>query len=174
MLDSLYGTLFRPAQERHSTTVVLAGLGLLLAVILALNAAGTLGLGVSGVVLLAIAFLVAGLGAWFWLAASVHFLAQWLGGDGQPQATLAAIAQSFWPLVLTPPVLMIRSRVAALGAVLSLAIALWIVVALVQGIRQAHHLGWGQALLCLGLTGLLVGGALLGLILWPLMLLAGT
>lgn len=174
MLDSLYFTLFRPSQPPRLAPTLIWGLGLLLALVLALNAAGRVGMGAGGVVGLAIAFLVAGLGAWFWLAASVHLVAKLLGGQGTAQATLAAIAQGFWPLLFTAPAIAIRLRLAPLGQLISLAIALWILLALIQNIRQIHQLSWGQAIFCLGLSLVLAGVALAGLLLWPLILLTGT
>lgn len=173
MLDSLYSTLFRPSETRFSTSVAW-GLWLLLSVVLAFNAAGVIGLGSKGALTLIVAFISGGLLGWYWLSASVDLLARLMGGQGDVQTTMVATAQGFWPLLLTAPAIAVKAWLPSLGELISLAITLWVLFALVRGIRQAHHLSWGRSILCLVITMVLSVFTLLGLFLWPLMILLGT
>lgn len=173
MLDSLYSTLFRPSETRFSIAATW-GLWLLLGIVLALNAAGIIGLEAKGTLALAAAFVLGGLLGWYWLSASIDLLARLLGGQGDVQTTMSAIAQGFWPLLLTAPAIVVKDWVPEFGELVSLAITVWILFALVRAIRQAHSLNWGRSVLCLAATGILSGAALFGLILWPLMILLGT
>lgn len=176
MLDSLYSALFSTADTPTGTRFSIAtwGVWLIVGAVLAFNAAGVLGLGAKGVLVLAVAFILAGLIGWYWLAASIELLARLLGGQGDVQATMAAIAQSVWPLLLTAPVIAIAAWLPQLGELLSLVIALWVVVVLTREIRRVHSLSWGRAALCLVLTLALAGLAPVGLVLWPLMIFLGT
>ena len=173
MLDSLYSTLFRPSETRFST-VATWGLWLLLGVVLAFNAAGVIGLDAKGTIVLAIAFVLAGLLGWYWVSASIDLLARLMGGQGDVQTTMSAITQGFWPLLLTAPAITIKNWSPVLGELISLAIIIWVLVALVRGIRQTQNIDWGRSILCLAITGILSGITLLGLILWPLMIFLGT
>lgn len=173
MLDSLYSTLFRPSETRFSISAAW-GLWLLLGIVLAFNAAGVIGLGSKGVLVLAVAFISGGLLGWYWLSASIDLLARLMGGQGNVQTTMSAIAQGFWPLLLTAPAIALKTWLPGLGEVISLAVTLWVLFALIRAIRQAHHLNWGRSILCLVITVVLSVCALLGLFLWPLMILLGT
>lgn len=171
MLDALYATLFQPAAPRASIATWSAWL--LVSAVLAFNAAAALNLGSSGVLVLAIAFILVGLIGWYWLSASVDLLARLLGGQGSVQATMAAIAQSLWPLLLTAPVLTIKDWLPNLGELLSLLLTLWVLLILIRGIRQVHNLGWGRAVLCFALTLVLAVLAPLGMV-WPFVIIFGT
>lgn len=173
MLDSLYSTLFRPSETRFSTAATW-GLWLLLGLVLAFNAAGVIGLDAKGTLALVIAFVIGELLGWYWFSASIDLLARLMGGQGDVQTTMGAIAQGFWPLLLTAPAIAIKNWFPGLGELISLVIIIWVLVALVRGIRHVYNLGWGRSILCLVITGILSGVTLLGLILWPLMILLGT
>lgn len=175
MLDTLYSTLFSPTQSREGTpTLATGGVWLLIGLVLAFNAADVIGLGSKGVLALAVAFILAGLIGGYWLAASLSLLAHLMGGRGSVQATLSAIAESLWPLLLTAPAIAIKAWLPALGEVLSLGIALWVLLILIREIRRVHRLSWGRAILCFVLTVGLAVLAPLGLVLWPLMIILGT
>jgi len=172
MLDSLYTTLFQ-STPRFSA-VAIWGAWLSVSAVLAFNAAAALSLGSTGVMVLAIAFILVGLIGWYWLSASVDLLARLLGGQGSGQSTMTAIAQSLWPLLLTAPVLTIKDWLPSLGELLSLLLTLWVLFILIRGIRQAHNLGWGKSVLCFVLTIALAVVAPLGMVMWPFMLIFGT
>lgn len=174
MLDSLYTAMFRPAPEVRVSSQAAITIGLLALFILALNAAGAAQLGVAGVIGFTLLFQFAGLLGWYWLSASVNLLAQLIGGQGNGRTTLLAIAQGLWPLLLTGPAISATQWSNTFGALFSAAITLGTFVTLVIAIRDVHHFGWLQAILCLFTTLVLSGLALLGLILWPLMLILGT
>lgn len=173
MLDTLYGSLFRPSQGRVTPQVGLM-VGLLIVLVLALNAGGAVGLGAGGVIGFILGFFLAGLLGLFWLTAAVNLLAQLLGGQGSGRATLIAITLGLWPLLLTAPAIAAASWSATLGALFSFAVTLGVFVTLTVAIRRVHHLSWLKAILCLAITLVLSGLALLGLIVWPLMIFLGT
>ena len=102
MLNSLYTTFFRPVEMRFSAQAAIA-IGLLIVFILALNAAGAVGLGVGAVIGFSLLFLFAGLLGWFWLSAAVNLLAQLFGGQANGRATTIAIATGLYPLIFTAP-----------------------------------------------------------------------
>jgi len=172
MLDSLYVNLFRPAQTRLSPEVSLL-IGLLAALILALNAAGAIKLGAGGVVVLWLTFIYAGLLGLFWLAAAINLLAQLLGGQGQGRSMLSAIAQGLWPLLLTGPAIAAAHWSAALGNLFSFLVVLATYFTLAGAIRQVHQLNWFKSAFCLAGTLVLSVLALGGLFLWPLIIFLG-
>jgi len=103
----------------------------------------------------------------------LHLMARLLGGVGSVTDTLGAVAQSLWPLMLTGAAnsaLQISSR---LGLLFSLGINLWVVVNLVRSMAQEHQLPWVRAVLCFGGAIVLAELALVGLIIWPLMIALG-
>ena len=173
MLDTLYVSFFRPADLRQSAqaTVIIGGLVIL---VLALNAAGALGLGVKGVIGFTLLFLLAGVLGWFWLAAAVQLLATLFGGQGTSQDSLAAIARGLWPLLLSGPAIAAAQWSPSLGALLSLALNLGTFFCLAIAIQDAHQLNWFLAAFCLALTLGLSLCTLLGVFLWPVMIVLGT
>lgn len=172
MLDSLYVNLFRPAHARLSPEVSIL-IGLLAALILALNAAGAIRLGAGGVAILLLVFIYAGLLGLFWLAAAINLLAQLLGGQGQGRSTLSAIAQGLWPLLLTGPAIAAARWSAALGNLFSFLVVLATYFTLSGAIRQVHQFNWLKSALCLAIALVLSVLALGGLFLWPLMIFLG-
>jgi len=60
-----------------------------------------------------------------------------------------------------------------LGLLFSLGINLWVVVNLVRSMAQEHQLPWVRAVLCFGGAIVLAELALVGLIIWPLMIALG-
>lgn len=173
LLDTLYISFFRPADLRHPTQAATL-IGGLVVLALSLNAAGAVSLGVKGVIAFAIMFLVAGVLGVFWLAAAVQLVAPFWGGQGTSRTTLEAIARGLWPLLLSGPAIATANWSPTLGALFSLTLSLGTFLSLTSSIRYAHHLGWATAALCLTLTLGLSLLALVGLILWPLMLVLGT
>ncbi|HEY9845046.1 MAG TPA: Yip1 family protein [Candidatus Caenarcaniphilales bacterium] len=173
MLDSLYANLFKPAEARFSSAVTWQ-LWLLLGIVLAFNAAGAFSLGAQGVLAFTVVFLLASAVGWYWFSASIDFLARLMGGQGTAPATLSAIAQSFWPLLLSAPVIVLQAWLPTFGELISLLVTVWVLFALVRGIRQVHNLSWRRAVLCLILTVVLTLMAPLGIVLWPLLLGLGT
>ncbi|MGF1495605.1 MAG: Yip1 family protein [Elainellaceae cyanobacterium] len=174
MLDALYSTMFRPTSDRAFAAQLALPIGLLVIVILTLNAAGALGVGAFGVILLTMTFLFAGLLGWYWFSASINLISQWLGGAGNGRSTALAIAQGLFPLIFTGPAIAAMNWSEALGAIFSLLIFVSLLVTLVIAIRRAHHFHWWKAIAALVITLTLSAFALFGLVLWPLMLALGT
>lgn len=86
MLDSVYAAFFRPGEIRFPTRAAIA-IGLLVVLVLALNAAGKTNSDLGSIIGFVLLFLFAGVLGWYWLAASVNLIAQLLGVkemDGQP------------------------------------------------------------------------------------------
>ena len=173
MLDTLYSSLFRPTPERVTPQAGII-IGLIIVLVLALNAGGAVGLGAGGVIGFTLGFLLAGLLGLFWLSAAVNLLAQLLGGQSGGQATLIAVTLGLWPLLLTGPAIAAAKWSATLGSLFSFVATLGAFVTLTVAIRRVHHLSWIKAVLCLTSTLILSGLALLGLIFWPLMIFLGT
>lgn len=172
LLEGLYNSWFRPGQGRPSLPVAVASLGLV-CLVLSLNAAALTGSTAVGWLGWFFAFgLGLGLG-WFWLSAALHTLAQVLGGVGSAADTFGTVAQSLWPLMLTGPANSSLAIAPPLGLLFSLGINGWVVVNLVRGLGRVHRLPGLRALLCFGGAILLVELALLGLVLWPLMVMLG-
>lgn len=172
MLDSIYGTIFKPAQVRTTTSAAIA-IGLLSVLILAFNAAGSANLGAGGIISFTGLFLFAGVLGWYWFSASVHLLVQLLGGQGNITATLRATAQGLWPLLFTAPAIAAARWSTLFGALFSLAISIGVFVTLTATLSQVHQLSWLKTLLSIAITLALSFLALSGLILWPLMILLG-
>lgn len=170
MLTSLYSALFRPTADRLSHDRVALVIGALVLIVLILNAAGAIGVGPWGVIGIGILFAFAGLVGWYWLSASVNLVAQWFGGQGTGQATAIAITQGLFPLILTAPAIAAGEWSVGFGALFSLAISIGVLILWVIAIREAHYLSWWKAIVTLVVTFALSGFALLGLLIWPLML----
>jgi hypothetical protein len=173
MLDALYTNLFRPGQRQPSPDVSIL-VGLLVALILALNAAGALQVGVVGALGFLLVFGYAGLLGLFWLAAAVNLLAQLFGGEGGGRSTLVALTQSLWPLLLSGPAIAANQWSNSLGNTFSFFVLLGTYATLTGAIHQVHRLSWLTSALCLGMTLVLSGLALMGLFLWPFMIFLGT
>lgn len=173
MLDSLYANFFKPSQVGFPARTAIV-VGLLVVLILALNAAGAVDSGAGGIIGFALLFLFAGGLGWFWLSASTNFVAQLLGGRGNARATMQATARSLWPLILTAPAIALGHWSVTLEALFSLAIDIGVFVALADAIRRVHELNWPKAILCLAITFTLSFLALSGLFLWPVMIILGT
>ena len=173
MLDSVYTAIFRPFQIRFPARAAVA-IGLLIILVLALNAAGTTNLGVGGAIAFAILFLVAGTLGWYWLAASVNLIAQLLGGQGNGRGTLEGMAWGLWPLLFTGVAIAATNWSIFLGQLFYWTIILGTLVTLAIAIRYVHQLSWLKTSLCLGITLILSILALSGLLLWPLMIILGT
>jgi hypothetical protein len=172
MLNSLYTTFFKPSEIRISPQASVI-IGLLVVFVLALNAAGAASAGVGGVLAFAFLFLFAGVLGWYWLAASLNLLAQLFGGQGNGRATMQAVAQGLWPLLLTGPAIAASNWSSILGGLFSFAISIGVCVTLIFAIRRVHQLDWIPAILCLLITFSLSFLALSGLIVWPLMIFLG-
>ncbi|WP_299487775.1 YIP1 family protein [Acaryochloris sp. IP29b_bin.137] len=176
MLDALFTTFFGPQPSRsHSSITVLIGFVLLS--ILALNAAGKTGAGIAGVIIFFLLFLVAGLLGWLWVSAALHFIAQLFGGQGSAQASLQAVMQGLWPLMISGPAIAASRWPSLLGQFLGLLLGFVVligtVITLTRALGQVHQLHWQKALLSVVLTLVSSLLAWLGLILWPLMVLFG-
>jgi Yip1 domain len=173
MLESFYSTIFRPDRARIDSRVALL-IGLLVILILALNASGTLGLEAGGAIAIAFLFLLAGLAGWYWLSASANFLAQLMGGQGTARLTAIAIAQGFWPLIFAAPAIATSKWSQELSSLLSLTIILGVCVTFVGEIRHAHQFSWGAAILCFIGSIALAGLAIVVPLVLPLMVILGT
>ena len=173
MLDSVYAAFFRPDENRFPTGTAVA-IGLLVILVLALNAAGKANFGLGSIIGFALLFLFAGVMGWYWLAASVNLIAQLLGGQGDGRATLEGIARGLWPLLFTGVAVAAANWSIILGQLFSSAVTFGVLITLIIAIRQVHRFSWLKASFCLILTLILSGLALSGLFLWPLMIILGT
>lgn len=172
LLDGLYNSWFRPGLGRPHPAVAVASI-LLVLTVLSFNAAGVTNSSASGWLGWLFLFLLGGGVGWFWLSASLHMMARLLGGIGSVTDTLGAVAQSLWPLILTGAANHAVRVAPRLGLLFSLGINLWVVVNLVRSLGQEHQLPWVRAVLCFGGAIMLAELALVGLILWPLMIALG-
>ena len=173
MLDSVYAAFFRPHEIRFPTRAAIV-IGLLVVLVLALNAAGTANSGIGSIIGFVLIFLFAGALGWYWLAASVNLIAQLLGGQGDGRATLEGTARGLWPLLLTGPAIAAANWSVILGQLFSWAVILGVLATLIIAIRHVHNFSWLKASLCLVITLILSGLALSGLFFWPLMIILGT
>lgn len=177
MLDALFSNFFGPQPTRNNQPVAVL-VGFVLLIILALNAAGKAGLGIPGVIIFFLLFLVAGLLGWFWLSAALHFFAQLLGGQGTAQDSVRAVMLGLWPLMISGPAIAASRWPSMMGQFLGLLLGLVVLIgtltALTRSLSQVHQLDWQKALLAVGLTLVTSLLAWLGLILWPLMLILGV
>jgi hypothetical protein len=155
-------------------------IGALSWVVLALNAAGQLHAGLSGLLGLLFLFLLLGLIGCYWYTASVHLLAQWIffsqtsGIRRIPFQPWLTILQGLWPTILLGPAVSAQRWWPNVGLLFTLGILIGTGFTLVLAIRRTYALSWTQASLCFGLTGMLGGLATLGLLGWPLMLFLGA
>jgi|GEM_PF-3432769 len=176
MLDTLFATFFGPQPSRRDQPVAVV-IGFVLLSILALNAAGKTGLGIAGVIIFFLLFLVAGLLGWLWLSAALNFFAQWLGGQGSAQDTSRAVMVGSWPLMISGPAIAASRWPNLLGQFLGLLLGLVVIIGtlttLTRSLYQAHQFHWHKALQAVALTLVSSLLAWLGLILWPLVLVLG-
>ena len=176
MLDALFVNFFGPQPARNTQPVAVL-IGFVLPIILALNAAGKAELGIAGVIIFFLLFLVAGLLGWFWLSAALHFFAQLLGGQGTVLDSVRAVILGLWPLMISGPAIAASHWPNFLGQFLGLLLGLVVMVGtittLTRSLHQAHQIHWQKALLSVGLTIVTSLLAWLGLLLWPLILLLG-
>jgi hypothetical protein len=176
MLDTLFTTFFGSPSSRSQYPVTVL-IGFVLLSILALNASGTAGLGIAGVIIFFLLFLVAGALGWLWLSAALNFFAQLLGGQGRPQETLRAVLLGLWPLMLSAPAIAAARWQNSLGLLLGLLLGGIVFVGtistLTRSLQQAHQLDLQKALLSVALTLVTSFLAWFGFILWPIMLVLG-
>jgi hypothetical protein len=149
MLDSLFRALCRPndaPMELEPGAVV--AIWALLALGMALPAAGKFGAG--GVGAFGLALLVFGglLMCWFWSGAALTLLARLAGGRGTVESTLGALAQAAWPLLLMPPALALANAPwFPAGDALVAAVLVWALVLGVVFLRRVHALTWARAVM---------------------------
>ncbi|HEY9899758.1 MAG TPA: YIP1 family protein [Pantanalinema sp.] len=177
MLESVYQTIFRP----RSPLLPLSGAGawalfLIISVFEALGIAGDVGARGTGAVFLTLGLFAINVLGWFWLSSAASLLAELMGGEGSGERTMRTLAAALAPAILSAPLHAIAPRFDRLSALLSFALALWVVVNLVRAIAQAHGFGRSRAALCLvGATGMaaLGLGALVGMPIVAIALLIG-
>ncbi|PZD73599.1 hypothetical protein C1752_01903 [Acaryochloris thomasi RCC1774] len=172
MLNTFYTTLFRP-RDSQGTAAISLMIGGLTVLVLALNTAGVFHAGTSGLMLILLLFVLAGGLGCYWLATSLHFCAQLLGGQGTSGQTFQAVVRGLWPLLLSGSAIASKHLSPTLGSLFTLGILIGTLITLAGSVRQVHQLSWVQAAVGLSLTLGVSGLALLGLILWPLMLVGG-
>ncbi len=173
MLDAVYTAIFRPFQLRFPTRAAVT-IGLLIILVVALNAAGKTNLGVAGILGLALLLLFAGILGCYWLAASINLMAQLLGGQGNGRSTLEGTVWGLWPLLFTGVAITAANWSIFLGQLFLASIIFGVLGTLIISIRQVHQFSWLKAIFCLSLTLMLSFLALLGLFLWPMMIILGT
>lgn len=172
MLDSLYTTLFRPAESPVAPPMRTAwGIWFLISLLMAMGLAGSVSAGPWG--LFGLTILVFGLNllGWFWLSAATNLFAQVLGGKGAGEVTLAAIAQAFWPLILLAPLSALEPWLTITASVLSLAVLLWVLVGVVRAVSRAHGLSLGRAALVVVGAWTAVSLGIMGLFVAPILMI---
>lgn len=172
MLNTFYTTLFKPRDSQASASISLM-IGCLAVLILALNAAGTFHVGVFGLMIILLLFVLAGGLGCYWLATSLHFWAQLFGGQGDSGQTFQAVVRGLWPLLLSGSAIASKNLLPSLGSLFTLGILAGTLITVAGSVRQVHQLSWVQAAVSLALTLGVSVLALFGLILWPLMLVGG-
>lgn len=167
MLESLYYTLFAPGSPREALPSLATGwlTWLLVAAVLALPLAGTLALGGSGTLALLLFLWATLVLAWFWAGTALTAIARHLGGQGDAEATMGAIAEASWPWILLGPLAVLgelTGPAVALHSVAHLAVALWVILLLVDRVARVQRLDRARALGALSLlVALFVLGGLL-------------
>ncbi|MCG9893071.1 MAG: hypothetical protein MH252_18610 [Thermosynechococcaceae cyanobacterium MS004] len=164
----------QPGEHVQRNTLTLLFMISFSLVILALNAAGQLRWGLMGLVGLTFLFLLLGWVGFYWYAASIHFLTQIVGIEPRRSQPWLTSLQGAWPLILLGPSVAAQKGWLGFGRLFTLSVLIGTVVSLLWFLRQAYSANWLQTFLCLGLTGVLSGLALLGLLVWPVMLFLGT
>jgi hypothetical protein len=172
MLNTFYSTLFKPG-EAPLTPAITIVIGLLVLLVLTLNTAGAVHFGLFGFMLLLLLFLGAGLLGCFWLSTSLHFCLQFLGGQGTSSQTFQAVIRGGWPLLLSGAAVSLTKLSPSLGSLFALSLILGALITVAGSVRQVHQVHWAIAMVSLALTLGCSALALLGLIVWPLMLIGG-
>jgi hypothetical protein len=142
-------------------------------VILALNAAGQLHLGLLGLASLIFIFMLLGWAGCYWYMASIHFLTAVMGIEQRRSQPWLAILQGLWPLIFLGPAMSAQRAWPTVGLLITLVILGFTAATLLIALRRAYRISWPQSVLCIGLTGLLSGLALLGVVGWPSMVFLG-
>lgn len=174
VLNAFYATLFKPGDSRYRQTMVGPLIGVLVVLILAFNAAGRLHVGAVGLVLVFLLFLGAGLLGLFWFTAALMLSTRLFEGQGTGLQTAEAISRGVWPLVLSGVAIATTPISRTLATLFSLGLILGTFITLSGSVRQLHQLTWLQTVACLFLTLVASWLSLLGLVIWPLMVLLGT
>jgi hypothetical protein len=168
-----FNALFNPENQRHDLSAALWMVNLPI-VVLALNAAGQIHTGLLGLVGLTVLFMLLGWAGCYWYAASVHFLAQFMGvGSRRSQPWLTSL-QGMWPLIFLGPAVSAQRGWPSFGLLFTLVVLGSTISTLLLALRKAYSTNWLQASVCVGMTTFLGSLALLGLIGWPTMLVLGT
>ncbi len=142
-------------------------------VILALNAAGQLHLGLLGLASLIFIFMLLGWAGCYWYMASIHFLTEVMGIEPRRSQPWLASLQGLWPLIFLGPAMSAQRTWPALGLLITLMILGFTGATLLIALRQAYRISWPQSVLCIGISGILSGLALLGVVGWPSMVFLG-
>ena len=172
MLDTLYRQLFRPGEAPPSLDI--AGLiGGVLLLVMTFNAAANLQLSASGLSPLLIIFTIGGFLGFFWFAAALYTLSTVMGTNSNFQSLLPSILVGLWPLIFSGAALSMQKNIAPLGGLFSLGLIIGTVFTLSRSIAASQAMGQGRALVIILIALLLSAAALVGIVVWPLMLLLG-
>jgi hypothetical protein len=168
-----FKALFNPENPRHDQSAALWMVSLPI-IILALNAAGQVHTGLLGLVGLTFLFMLLGWAGCYWYAASVHFLAQFMGVESRRSHPWLTSLQGLWPLIFLGPAVSAQRGWPSVGLLFTFIVLGSTVSTLLVTLKRAYSLSWLQASFCIGATAFLGSLALLGLIGWPTMLVLGT
>ncbi len=148
LLDSLWSSLFRPAEgPLEIEGAVGVAIFAILASSLALPDAGRLQTGLFGTIGLAVLLFGLCLAGWFWAGSAIALLAKLAGGRGTVQATLGAIAQACWPLLLVAPCVAAgNAGLIEIRSLASVVVGVWVAVLQVAFVRRVHGLSWSRSL----------------------------
>ena len=158
--------------SRHEgwTTLWIAGS---VFVILALNAAGQLHLGLLGLASLIFIFMLLGWAGCYWFMASIHLLTAAMGVEQRRSQPWMISLQGLWPLVFLGPAMSVQRVSPLLGILITLGLLGGTTATLLAALRRAYRMSWPQSALCIGASGLLSIVALLGVLGWPSMVILG-
>jgi hypothetical protein len=172
MLDAFYRQLFRADETPPSSAVatLIAGLVVL---VMTLNAGSRLQLPTSALSPFLVLFLLGGALGLFWFAAALFALTSLWGGTSHFFTLLRSILVGLWPLIFSGVALSIQSVSLALGALFSLTVAIGVLFTLSRSLAVAQSINQWLALISILVVVALSGLAILGLFLWPLMILVG-
>jgi hypothetical protein len=168
-----FNALFNPENQRYDLSAALWMVNLPI-VVLALNAAGQVHTGLLGLVGLTFLFMLLGWAGCYWYAASVHFLAQFMGVASRRSQPWLTSLQGMWPLIFLGPAVSAQRGWPSFGLLFTLVVLGSTISTLLLALRKAYNTNWLQASVCVGMTAFLGSLALLGLIGWPTMLVLGT
>jgi hypothetical protein len=149
------------------------GMGGIVFSILALNVAGRLHLGVRGVFILAILFIFVGFTTFYWLSASLQYLAGIMQRNPATAQGNITIMNGLWPLILLGPATSLQRWLPLPGSIFTLLILCTTLATVTEETRRIYRMNLLQTVFSLITTFCLALLAATGIFVWPLMFFLG-